>query len=543
MLSRALRYRPIARGLGRSKRAIKEPKRCYSRHPVILWLAWWPANLIPFGILHEMHLTAGPRTIKLGVARWPAILALYSFWFSGPLTAEETADTMKKLQQRNEMLEERVKSLEEQLDRRMKALEDLVGLKGTGADQKKEGGSESSTAKMPQTPSSKFKAGEWVNSIRVMADVRMRYDELFAPGSAFVTRWRLRPRLRMGAIVSLKDDWELGLRLSSTPSLAKDSGGDPLSTNLTFEDNGSRKPVGVDWVFARWTPLHTERAAGSIAMGKMENPPNFTEDVFDTDYTPEGFAEQFSYKINSVHTVSTYFGQYVLDELASSGKDPLLLVEQLRLESKWNASVSTAFTLSSLIIHHPAGLTTANVPDSNHGNTRTAAGALVNNYNLIIADASVTFNVAGVEFYHGPLPIKLAAEYIQNSGAKDNNIAYAFGPSFGRVSQTGKGRPGDWEISYRYQELQGDSNYEELTASDNGVFYRSRPVGEPGTGMFRPAFFNGLNLRGHAFRMAYAATDALVIDARLWINTPIRTATAADKVQGTRFIFDFVWKL
>ena len=202
-------------------------------------------------------------------------------------------------------------------------------------------------------------------------------------------------------------------------------------------------------------------------------------------------------------------------------------------------------------ITSPESLTTTSVPDSNHGNTRTplittnnatTGGALVNEYELLIADASITYNLDAFPLYKGPFPIKLFGEYIHNFGASQDNIAYSFGPSFGRVTQTGKVQKGNWEVSYRYQELHGDANYEELTASDNGAFYRSRPVGEPGSGSFRPQFLNGLNLRGHAFRVAYAATDSLVFDARAWLNEPINVPSAADKVEGLRFVFDLIWK-
>ena len=323
--------------------------------------------------------------------------------------------------------------------------------------------------------------------------------------------------------------------------MGKDTGGDPLSTNQTFEDNGSRKPVGVDWVFARWTPIHTPKWTGSFALGKLENPPNYTEDVFDVDYTPEGLAEQFSLKVNTNHIVSTYFGQYVLDEAQFSGKDPFLFLEQLRLESKWGQRVNTAFTVSGLSIANPKSLTTANVPDSNHGNTRNAAGALKNDYQLLIADGRVVYQLDSFPLYNGPFPISLNGEYIQNFGASRDNTAFSFGPSFGRVSQTGRGQKGNWEISYRYQELQGDANYEELTASDSGAFYRHRPVGEP-YGSFRPTFLNGLNLRGHAFRLAYAPFDSLVVDARVWLNEPINVAATGDKVEGVRLLLDLVWK-
>ena len=101
---------------------------------------------------------------------------------------------------------------------------------------------------------------------------------------------------------------------------------------------------------------------------------------------------------------------------------------------------------------------------------------------------------------------------------------------------------GNWEVSYRYQELQGDADFEELTASDNGAFYRHRPFGEPATGSFRPTFLNGLNLRGHAVRLAYAPFDSLVIDARVWLNQAVKVAVPGDNPEGVRVLVDFVWK-
>ena len=383
---------------------------------------------------------------------------------------------------------------------------------------------------------------DWVTSVRLVNDLRLRYDAAYAPDSDFVTRWRIRPRLRLGGIATLKDQYEIGFRLASAPSVGKDSGGDPLSTNQTFEDNASRKPVGVDWAFARWTPIRTPEWTGSFAAGKLENPPNYSENVFDVDYTPEGFAEQFSYKASTNHIVSAYLGQYMLDELQFSSRDPFLFVEQLRLESKWSRRVNTSFAVSGLSVSSPENLTTASVPDSNHGNTRNPAGALVNDYQLLIADGGVTYTLESFPLYKGPFPIKLAGEYIHNFGASRDNIGYSFGPSFGRVTQTGRGQTGNWEISYRYQELQGDANYEELTASDNGAFYRHRPPGEPALTTFRPTFFNGLNFRSHAFRFAYAPFDSLVFDARVWLNEPVNVLDAEDKVQGVRVLLDAVWK-
>jgi len=415
----------------------------------------------------------------------------------------------------------------------------------TVVDGKRKVDGEAGDAKSKET-TAKFDTPDWLISVRLLNDLRMRLDVAYAPDSDFVTRWRIRPRLRLGGIATLKGDWAIGIRLASTPTVGKDSGGDPLSTNQTFEDNASRKPVGIDWAFARLAPIHTPKWTGSVALGKLENPPNFTEDVFDLDYTPEGFAEQFSYKLHPDHTASAYLGQYVLDELQFSSKDPLLFVEQLRLDSKWSKHITTAFTVSGLSITNPRSLTTANVPDSNHGNTRDAAGVLTNDYQLLIGDGSVAYIVDNAPLYKGRFPIRLYGEYIHNFGARRDNIGYAFGASFGSVDQRngqpGKSQRGIWEISYRYQELQADANYEELAASDNGAFYRSRPVGEPGSGSFRPTFLNGLNLRGHGFRLAYAPVDSLVLDIRVWRNEPIKVGSPGDKVRGVRMLTDLVWR-
>jgi hypothetical protein len=460
----------------------------------------------------------------------------------------EDSETIQRLERRIEELERKVQVLEENraatAGRKNEQTTQLASEQTPPGEtqQTSQPNVEQIQAATPTASTSPFQIPDFITGIRFQNDLRMRYDAIYPPSDeGFVPRWRLRPRLRLGGIATLKDDFEIGFRLASTPTVGANSGGDPLSTNQTFEDNASRKPVGVDWAFARWTPIRGPKWGGSFTLGKMENPPNYTEDVIDVDYTPEGLAEQFSFKASDTQLFTGYFGQYVLDEEQFSGKDPLLFLEQLHAESKWTQTFSTLFTVSGLRIDHPESLTTTNVPDSNHGNTRDANGVLVNQYRLLVVDGSFVFTLDRFPLSKGRFPIRLAWEYIHNYGADSNNIGYSYGPSFGRVSQTGRNQKGAWELSLRYQELQGDANYEEFTASDNGAFYRSRPVGEP-YGTFRPTFLNGLNLRGYAFRLAYAPLDALVIDARLWRNHAIVVANDGDNPEGTRLLLDVVWK-
>src|SRR6266540_2100767 len=435
-----------------------------------------------------------------------------------------------------------------ELDQKLKALEARLELeKGAGAEQAK--GPSGSKAEQPaggnareaagaeeksKGPRSIFELPEWIKNIKLVNDFRARYDGIYAPDSDFVTRNRARFRLRLGAIITIQDDFNVGVRLASAPSTGGDSGGDPVSTNATLENDASRKPVGIDWAFVKWSPIHTERLKGSFTFGKMENPPNYSEMIFDVDYTPEGLSEQFSYEMNRNHALNGYFGQYAIDELQFSARDPYLFLEQLRLDSILTDRITTSIGGSGLIIVNASSLTTASVPDSNHGNTRDATGALVNKYHLAIADAGLTYNLDRFPLYQGRFPIKVSGEYIHNFGADDSNIAYAFGPTFGR-----SGKKGNWEVSYRYQELQADANYEELTASDYGAFYRGRPAGEPAT-LRVPTFLNGTNIRGHIFKLSYSPFDSLTIYGNVWLTEAINEVPRDDPIKGVRVIIDAV---
>jgi hypothetical protein len=40
----------------------------------------------------------------------------------------------------------------------------------------------------------------------------------------------------------------------------------------------------------------------------------------------------------------------------------------------------------------------------------------------------------------------------------------------------------------------------------------------------------------------YAPIDSLVVDLRIWRNEAINVAAEAERVKGTRVLFDLVWK-
>ena len=95
---------------------------------------------------------------------------------------------------------------------------------------------------------------------KLYGDVRGRYEmfrtENDAPGAGEPNkpRDRMRYRLRAGLTATLKDRFEVGMRLTSSDPDGS-LGGDPISGNTTFQNNGSKKFVFIDLAYGKWTPI------------------------------------------------------------------------------------------------------------------------------------------------------------------------------------------------------------------------------------------------------------------------------------------------
>jgi hypothetical protein len=250
----------------------------------------------------------------------------------------------------------------------------------------------------------------WVTGYKIGGDFRGRFDQINAlDNDNAVDRARFRYRLRFGIVANILDNMEVGFRLGSG-----DSGGNALSNNTTLENNATKKPIWLDTAYAKWTALDNGDWLLAATIGKMNNPFNFTPMVFDPDLTPEGAAISGGYHFNDRHTLAFTGAAFVLDEESASTHDPFLYGGQVALNSKWNSKLSSSVGVGAFQIVNPAQLTTGNVPYNNRGNSRSAGGVLLYNYNPVIADASVTYTFDSAPLYPGKFPVKLAGEYINN---------------------------------------------------------------------------------------------------------------------------------
>jgi hypothetical protein len=424
------------------------------------------------------------------------------------------------------------------------------------------------------TSSYQLKSGlpDWVTSLRIGGDFRGRYemftaedDTYLASPSAddtFVDRHRFRYRVRPGIIATLRDNFEVGFRLTSSEATGN-SGGDPISGNSTFQDNASKKLVYIDLAYVKWTALNNADWKIDLTVGKMENPFAFSDMIFDGDYTPEGLAQQFSFNLAEAHQLKLNLAQFALDELSTDSGDPFMFGAQIRLESKWNNHIATALGIGGLAITHdealretPAsptvlpvtdaggnqvgtvsipGSASSSVPNVNSGNTRNS-GFLANNFNPYILDAALTYTLESFPMYSAAFPIRLAAEYMNNPAADEHNEGYSFGITFGK-----SGKRGLWEVGYRWKHLEADAWYEEVVDSDFGGL---RPATFTNTGALnaRAAYASGTNVEGHIFKASYSPYDSLTLGVTYFLAEIIANTPEGFDDDIGRLQLDAVWK-
>ena len=371
---------------------------------------------------------------------------------------------------------------------------------------------------------------DWVSGYKFSGDVRGRLDHISGDNNLMIDRLRLRYRVRFGVTVNMLDNLEAGLRLGSG-----DSAGNPLSNNTTAENNFSKKPIWVDTAYGKWTAINSAGWLLSTTIGKMDNPFAFTPMVFDPDLTPEGAAIQGSYLINDKHTVAFNGGAFVMDEEKSNTHDPMMYGGQVLWNAKWNAKWASSVGVGAFQIVNPEQLSNANVAQNNQGNTRTGGGLLLNNYNPIIADASVTYTLDSFPFYTGAFPIKFAGEYIENPGASKNNTGYWAGVTFGK-----SGTKRTWDLSYRYEYLEADAWYDQLVDDDNGAFYQNAPTGGAA------GYFGGTNVKGHLVKLNYSFTDSFSFACSFFMNDLINQTVYSNVAEPNsptlRVMADLMWK-
>ena len=390
---------------------------------------------------------------------------------------------------------------------------------------------------------------EWVTSLKFNGDFRGRFEQNNAENEQYIDRNRFRYRVRFGATASLIDDFEVGLRLASGNPQTNPGGtlvgGQPITANTDMNSLESRKFIWVDAAYARWTPIRNGDWTVSGIIGKMDNPFQLSNMVWDYDIDPEGGAIQVAYNINDKHALKATGAFFVLDEInqgvgavpsIAASRDPYVYGAQAWWEAKWSPKVETSLGVAVFDIAHADSLSALAQPFYNSGNTRVAGtGLLADNFNPVIGTASITYKLDSFPCYNGQFPLKAMGEYMDNPAAPSNNKAYRVGVTIGKA-----GRKGTWEINYRYQRLEADAWFDALVDDDNGAFYAAGNPQLPGTGKVN-GWFGGTNVRGHLAQATYSFTDFLNFTFTYYLNDLIIKGPAENTRAG-HFMADLMWK-
>ena len=317
----------------------------------------------------------------------------------------------------------------------------------------------------------------WVDRIKFKGDLRLRHERIDEDGDE--DRARMRFRTRFGLSAKVSDDVKFVFQLAS-------GGGNPVSTNQTFDSGFSTKDIGVDLAYIDWTVNDHVTVYG----GKMKNPlykAGGVPLIWDGDLNPEGFALKYS----SGNFFGTVAGFSV--EERSSTDDSLLYAAQAGLKFP----VGDGASLTTGVGYFTYTETTGNEPFYN-GRSKGNSVDLSGNY---IYDYENTELFAELSTKLGDWPFKIYAHATQNGDPGIEDTAFAVGAKLGSAK-----KDGETEFSWTYQDIEADAVIGTFNDSDFGG--------------------GGTDVDGHLLKAKYAYSDKIFFGGTVFVNN-------VDRFQGT----------
>lgn len=309
----------------------------------------------------------------------------------------------------------------------------------------------------------------WTDRIDVAGDIRLRYegiDEEFE-----VERNRMRFRTRFGVTATANDDVKVVLRLAT-------GGGNPVSTNQSFDDGFSSKDIAIDLAYVDWKISDGVNFYG----GKMKNPlfkAGGVPLVWDGDLNPEGFAIKYSF--------GKFFGTaggFSVEERSSSD-DSLLYVAQGGLKLPFGEKSKLAFGVGYFAYTN----TIANSAFYNgkaKGNTLDINDSYVFEYKNTEVFAQFDTKIAS-------WPLQVFAHHTKNNEVSREDVAFAGGVKIGSAKDKGQA-----QFTWMYQDIEADSVVGTFNDSDFGG--------------------GGADAKGHIFKGKYGFSQKIFVGGTFFVN-------------------------
>ena len=325
----------------------------------------------------------------------------------------------------------------------------------------------------------------WIEDVKLGGDFRLRYDNIY-DDSEDDYRNRLRIRVRLNLIAKVNDEIDLHFRLASGSN-------SPISTNQTLDDAFSSKSIWLDHAYFDYHPDWLEGL--DIWGGKMNNPfyrPHGNQLIWDNDLNPEGIAVKYKKDFDPFEFFANTGGFYV-DE-RRNGTNSALFGIQAGL--KYNLEELDAYLSGGAGYYYFTNVEGYNCfydSEDSYGNSAipetAGAGDLIylEEYHLTELFAELGLTLMDT-------PLSVFGDYVNNTAA-DNSDDTGWLAGF-RINKCGK--PGSWELSYDYRDLERDAVLGIFTDSD---------------------FINGgTGVKGHKLNAAYQISDGWMASVSYFIN-------------------------
>lgn len=269
--------------------------------------------------------------------------------------------------------------------------------------------------------------------LQLSGDFRVRYETNSDPLVADDrSRGVIRGRLRAGYAVS--DRLYLGGMLST---------GDPANPrtgDATLTGFGADLQVKLAQAF-----LRGDFSALQVIVGKMPQPFQRTELVWDGDVNPQGVAANYQLPWGNSGSIRLT-GIYSPVDEAAAGPDSDMVGGQLTI----GHALAPDLRLELAAAYYNYRLKTApgTNPAAYRGNLVAPGGGYLSDFNLLDGMATVTYSGFGPRW-----PARLVFDYVENLGASvSDDTGMEFDLVLGRAAQRG-----DWRLAYGYSEAGVDA--------------------------------------------------------------------------------------
>ena len=343
-------------------------------------------------------------------------------------------------------------------------------------------------------------APDWTQRIKVSGDVRFRtqYDSGKGASSTGTdsntagavindNRWRERLRGRIGVEAKVNDDTYAGVRfMGGGPN--SNTGNDTLGGSGPFGAAGTtaaaqqygyfnKYPVMWDQYWIRYEApkeffgkLYNDL---KLWAGKMPNPMQTTDLMWDNNITPGGVAIQYTspdVKLSSIPSFNIYsnLGSFVLDENATWQADPMLWVGQIGVKTSPFGLCGSTLNLGTAFYNF-ANIK-GRVPSANSAGTNTrqwlgnqtdqitTVGPYMYEYNVL----DLLMIIDNGSLFGYDLPNGLYADFIHNTAAPKNN-GVLLGAYLGKKSLKEKN---DWKVRAEWRYIERDALPDFMTDND-----------------------------------------------------------------------------